>query len=62
LKFSNYDIAIETVAKGLKEKYIDRGYTTPELIMKKYAHPNSTTWADGVNMYMQKIEEPLYYQ
>ncbi|MCS7092201.1 MAG: hypothetical protein NZM26_02525 [Patescibacteria group bacterium] len=62
LKFSSYDVAIETVAKGLKEKYIDLGYTTPELIMKKYAHPNSTTWADGVNMYMQKIEEPLYYQ
>lgn len=60
LRFSSYDVAIETVAKGLKEKYIDLGYTTPELIMKKYAHPDSTTWAEGVKMYMQRIEEPLF--
>lgn len=60
LKFDSYDTAIETVSKGLKEKYIDLGYTTPELIMQKYAHPDSTTWADGVNMYMERIVEPLY--
>lgn len=60
LKFDSYNTAIETVSKGLKEKYIDMGYTTPDLIMKKYAHPDSTTWADGVNMYMERIVEPLY--
>lgn len=55
LMFDNYEEAIDTVAKGLKEKYIDLGYTTPEKIMTKYAHPDSTTWADGVTMYMDQI-------
>jgi len=56
LMFDNYPEAIDTVAKGLKEKYIDMGYTTPEKIMTKYAHPDSTTWADGVSMYMEQIK------
>lgn len=56
LMFDSYEESIDTVAKGLKEKYIDMGYTTPEKIMKKYAHPSSTTWADGVIMYMNQIE------
>jgi hypothetical protein len=55
LMFDSYDESIETVAKGLKEKYIDMGYTTTEKIMSKYAHPDSTTWADGVNQYMEII-------
>ena len=56
LMFDNYPEAIETVAKGLKEKYIDLGYVTPDQIMKKYAHPDSTTWADGVKMYMAQLD------
>ncbi len=56
LMFDNYDEAIEVVSKGLREKYLDQGYVTPEQIMKKYAHPDSTTWADGVNMYMDQME------
>ena len=56
LMFDNYEEAIETVSKGLKEKYIDQGYVTPDQIMKKYAHPDSTTWAEGVNMYMDQLE------
>jgi hypothetical protein len=55
LMFDSYEEAIDTVAKGLKEKYIDAGYRTPDEIMKKYAHPDSTTWADGVRMYMEQI-------
>jgi hypothetical protein len=56
LGFDNYEEAIETVAKGLKEKYVDKGLTTPEKIMSRYAHPDSTTWADGVMMYMEQIK------
>src|SRR3989344_3453936 len=48
LRFESYQQGIETVSQGLKEKYIDLGYTTVEEIMTKYAHPSSTTWADGV--------------
>lgn len=56
LMFDNYTEALETVAKGIRENYIDKGYVTPEQIMKKYAHPDSTTWAEGVNFYMDQLE------
>jgi hypothetical protein len=56
LKFDSYEEGIEKVSRGLKENYIERGYTTPEEIMKKYANPNSTTWADGVRGYMNQMQ------
>ena len=56
LMFDNYEEAIETVSKGLKQNYIDKGYVSVEDIMKKYANPNSTTWADGVNYYIEKLK------
>lgn len=55
LMFDTYPQAIETVSKGLKEKYYDLGYVTPEEIMQKYAHPDSTTWAEGIRYYMDRL-------
>ncbi len=55
LCFDTWEEGIDYVAKGLKKNYLDMGYVTVEEIMTKYAHPDSTTWADGVNMYMDKI-------
>lgn len=55
LRFSSFEEGIETVAKGLKESYIDKGYGTVEEIMTKYAHPDSTTWAEGVLQYMSQM-------
>ncbi len=56
LMFDSFEEGIETVSKGLKDFYIDQGYETVEEIMKKYAHPDSTTWADGVLQYMNEIQ------
>jgi len=56
LMFDNYNEAIDTVTKGLKEKYIDNGLVTPEEIMTRYAHPDSTTWAEGIRFYMDKLK------
>lgn len=56
LGFDSYEEAIETVAKGLKDKYIDLGYITPDQIMTKYAHPDSTTWGPDVSIYMAALE------
>ena len=53
--FDNWEDGIETVTKGLKEKYVDRGLTTPEKIMRVYAPP-SHTWASNVKFFMAKIE------
>jgi hypothetical protein len=56
LCFDSWEEGIETVSKGLKENYIDLGYVTPEEIMSKYAHPDSTTWAVGVSYYISQIK------
>lgn len=56
LLFEDYETAIDTVSKGLKEKYIDRGYTTPEEIMSKYTPSSPGTWAAGVNQFLGDME------
>ena len=56
LCFDNWEEGIEAISKGLKENYIDQGYVTVPEIMKKYAHPSSTTWAEGVLSYMDQLE------
>ena len=47
-RFNSYSEAIETVAKGLKANYIDKGLTTPEAIMDKYTPSSNGSWARGV--------------
>lgn len=56
LRFSSWEKGIETVARGIKEKYIDEGYTTPEEIMNKYTPLSSGSWAFGVNQFIQELE------
>lgn len=57
LGFNSYEEAIDTVMRGLKKEYIDKGYTTPDTIWKKYT-PGSPdgAWAKGVNQFMAAME------
>jgi len=56
LMFDTFDEAIFTVAQGLKEEYLDKGYTTPEEIMEKYTPLSQGSWAYGVNKFMSELE------
>jgi hypothetical protein len=56
LKFESYPEAIETVSKGIKEEYIDKGLTTPEEIMGKYTPLSNGSWADGVNLFLSQMK------
>lgn len=56
LGFSNWEEGIETVARGLKEKYIDKGFITPEEIMSKYTPLSNGSWASGVNQFIEELE------
>jgi len=47
------------VAKGLKEKYIDKGFDTPEKIMAKYTPLSDGSWQAGVTQFMIEMEEGL---
>lgn len=57
LGFDSYQEALETVAKGLKTQYIDKGYVTVKEIMSKY-NPNSPdgAWARGVESFMEDLK------
>lgn len=56
-RFDDYDEAIETVAKGIKENYLDQGLTTATKIMARYT-PSSPegAWAKSVNSFLRALE------
>ena len=54
--FESYEEAIETVAKGISEKYVARGLDTPEKIAPVYTPPNAIGWRNGVNFFIGKID------
>lgn len=55
-KFDTYDEAIETVGKGIKRDYIDKGLVTATAIMEKYTPPSQGSWAYGVNTFLKALE------
>lgn len=57
LSFKSFQDGIETVAKGLKIQYYDKGYKTVDEIMSKY-NPVSPdgAWAKGVSSFMSEME------
>lgn len=56
LKFENYELALKSYAEYLKREYFDKGYTTPEEIMKKYCPSSNGSWAMGVNQFIREME------
>jgi len=56
LKFNSYEEAIEKVSSGIRQEYLSKGFVSIEQIMKKYAHPASTTWAEDVLGYMSQMQ------
>ena len=56
LHFESYEQGIETVTAGLKKNYIDKGLTTPDEIMRKYAPKSPGTWSNAVNKFLSKME------
>ena len=55
VQFRDWPQAIDTVAKGLKFDYIDRGLDTPETIMGRYADSPNGSWAFGVNFAIDEM-------
>lgn len=56
LGFETWEAGIETVIKGLKEDYLDRGLVTPEEIMTRYTPLSSGSWAEAVNFFISEME------
>lgn len=54
--FPSYEEAIETVAKGIREEYINKGFTKASEIMRKYTPSSQGSWAAAVNKFMISLE------
>lgn len=58
-RFANFNQAIETVTKTLAVEYKDRlGLEEPHEIVTRYT-PGNSTWTDGVNFFIDKIQASL---
>lgn len=55
-RFDSYDDAINTISKGLKENYIDKGFVTTTQIMQKYTPSSNGSWAKAVGLVMNYLE------
>lgn len=55
LAFESYEANFERAAREIKERYVDQGRVTPELIMKKYTPSSDGSWADSVNQWMAEM-------
>lgn len=58
LCFDNWQQGIETVAKGIKEKYINIGLVTLEQIMSKYnpiSYNRDGSWGHGVQYFLSEL-------
>lgn len=53
--FPSWEEAIQTVAKGLRQEYYNKGYLTPEIIMKKFTPNSDGSWARDVYAFMEQI-------
>ena len=61
-RWGSWEEAIDTVARTLKNRYINRGLTTPDLMMPVYAPPameNGGGWAVAINSYFHRMEKFL---
>lgn len=53
--FQNFEENFDAAARVLKKEYIDKGYTTPEEIQKKYTPKSNGSWQFAINHFMDKI-------
>lgn len=60
LRFDSYELALNSYAQYLKREYFDKGYDTPEKIMKKYCPHSNGSWARGVNQFINEIENGTF--
>ena len=56
LCFDSFEEGIETVSAGLREEYLNKGFSSVEEIMSKYTPLSNGSWAAGVTKFMSEME------
>lgn len=54
-RFNSWEEAIEKVSKGLRQNYFDKGFNTPQRIMKRYTPSSTGSWADCVSQFLEEL-------
>ena len=55
LCFNSWEEGIETVMKGLEEKFVSRGLIEPSDIMAVYTPASNGSWAQGVEQFHEEL-------
>ena len=55
--FKDYDEAIETVGKGIKDNYVDKGLDSIDKMAPVYTPPNHVKWLNGVRYFYNEIDQ-----
>jgi hypothetical protein len=56
LGFNSFQQGIEEVSKGIREEYLNKGFSTVEEIMSKYTPLSNGSWANGVNTFLSQMQ------
>lgn len=56
-KFSSYEEAINTIAKKIKETYIENGLVNPTLLENIWAPQSTGQWSYAVNYFIGKMKD-----
>jgi len=55
LCFNSWEEGIEIVMKGLSQKFLERGITNPDEIMRTYTPFSNGSWANGVEQFIEEL-------
>ena len=56
LGFASFSEGIDEVSRGIRKKYLDKGFLSIEEIMGKYTPLSNGSWAEGVTKFMAEME------
>ena len=58
-KFESYEDAIRVITSTMAKKYVQKGYVSPEEIVKKYTPSDTGKWSDVVSLIMTRLKNEI---
>ena len=58
-KFESFEHAIKVITETMSKKYVQKGYETPEEIVKKYTPSDTGRWSEVVTLIMTRLKDRI---
>lgn len=55
-QFTSWQQGVEKVSAGLSQNYLNKGFSSPEEIMKKYTPSSNGSWATCINEFLNELK------